>query len=268
MSIIGSLIGAGASLLGGVLSSSSKKKQAQQQYENDIRARNEQREYDRGTYDRLVVDAERAGFNPLTALRNGGGAYYNASSAAAPLSRQATAGVGSEIGNSLQTIGANWLVNFDPHADAVREQGARLIDAQIANLNASTAELTQRHAVTARGNGALSNGRQSDVDQMLKEPPNPARFGGVLTPEIGTPEATNPWPRDWGLIIDPNQGNAEQFEDRYGEFLGSIIGSGVTIYKDGKANILPALKNLPPPPLPDWMLYGNSNKRPRLKPPR
>lgn len=243
------LIGAGASLIGSIFGSKSKKQETTTTSHVDYR--------------RMVREAEAAGFNPLTALRNGGAAGFSVSTSttpAAPLSARLADGVQSGVNAFLQ--------NFDPHADTAREQQARLIDAQVRNLNASTAELTARHAVTARGNGALANRGQSDVDQMLKEPPNPARFGGVLTPEIGTPEATNPWPRDWGLIIDPNTANAEQYEDRYGEFLGSIIGSGVTLYKDGKANILPALKNLPPPPLPDWLLYGNSNKRPRLKPPR
>lgn len=249
MSIIGSLIGAGASLLGGVLSSSSKKKQAQQQYENDIRGRNEQREYDRGTYDRLVVDAERAGFNPLTALRNGGGAYYNASSAAAPLSRQATAGVGSEIGNSLQTIGANWLVNFDPHADAAREQGARLIDAQIANLNASTAEFTQRHAMTTRNSGALSKKLGAAVT------------GLPIDPEEGETSVTNPWQT---AVVDPNIRDAGNFEQRYGDSeIAQMLYGAYVGYNDYMANA--KIRMQPYLSAVDKAAKGNENRKSRIK---
>lgn len=131
------LIGAGATLIGGLFGSGSKKQETTTTSHVD--------------YKRMVRDAEAAGFNPLTALRNGGAAGFSVSTSttpAAPLSARIADGVSSGVNAFLQ--------NFDPHADKQREQGSRLIDAQIRNLNASTAELTQRHAVRTAGNGVLS----------------------------------------------------------------------------------------------------------------
>lgn len=131
------LIGAGASILGSVFGSKSKKQETTTTSHVDYR--------------RMVRDAEAAGFNPLTAIRNGGFAGFsvtNSTTPAAPLSARIADGVSSGVQAFLQ--------NYDPHADAAREQGSKLIEAQIANLNASTAELTQRHVTTGKGTAALS----------------------------------------------------------------------------------------------------------------
>lgn len=138
------LIGAGASILGSVFGSGSKKQQTTTTSHVD--------------YKRMVRDAEAAGFNPLTALRNGGAAGFSVSTSstpATPLSARLADGVSSGVNAFLQ--------NYDPHADAAREQGSKLIEAQIANLNASTAELTQRHFTSARGAAALSKGAAGRV---------------------------------------------------------------------------------------------------------
>lgn len=156
--IIGALIGAATSIGGAVLSSSSAKKQAKQQFKNDqaaaalqrqydIADRDEARAYARGSLKRLVEDAEAAGFNPLTVLRNGGAAGYGSADAYAPLSRmnvpvqQATPGLGSFLGQSMSDIGSKILA--DPYQFDRSEAEIRLVNAQIANLNASTAA-TQR----------------------------------------------------------------------------------------------------------------------------
>lgn len=104
----------------------------------------ETREYSRQVYSQLVEDAEKAGFNPLTALRNGGGASYNSAAGLAPLSsttvtRQAPtkqAVGGTPLGDAVSGIG-DFMANFDPHADTKREQEYRLVESQISALNAS-----------------------------------------------------------------------------------------------------------------------------------
>lgn len=146
------LIGAGASLIGSLFGGGSKKTTTTSRVD----------------YKRMVRDAEAAGFNPLTALRNGGAAGFSVSTSttpAAPLSARLADGVAGGVNAFLQ--------NFDPHADSQREERSRLIEAQVNNLNASTAELTQRHAVTGRGSAALS-GKAAVTSVML----DGYRYGG------------------------------------------------------------------------------------------
>ncbi|MCZ7500839.1 hypothetical protein [Agrobacterium sp. ST15.13.015] len=105
----------------------------------DLEDRDEAREYSRDVYKNLVIDAEEAGFNPLTALRNGGGANYNAAAAFAPLSRKAPvkqAVGGSVAGDAFDALG-DFITDFDPFKDQKREQEYRLIESQISALNAS-----------------------------------------------------------------------------------------------------------------------------------
>lgn len=118
------LIGAGTSLLGGLFGRSKEKRERRQALED--------REYARGHYKRLVKDASAAGFNPLTALRNGGGAGYASSSA--PI---LSSGGPDPMQTALSQVG-NYIANFDPHADTAREKSYALLDAQIRNLNASS----------------------------------------------------------------------------------------------------------------------------------
>lgn len=121
----------GSKLIGGVLEKNSQRKAADRQYRNDIAARDEQRAYDRGALQRLVVDAEAAGFNPLTVLRNGGTSYQNSG---APLLSRREVG-GSPVGDAFNAAG-DFLRDFDPYADQKREQEYRLIESQISSLNA------------------------------------------------------------------------------------------------------------------------------------
>lgn len=77
-------------------------------------------------YKRMVRDAEAAGFNPLTALRNGGAAGFTS-----------TTTPGSGLSGALSAMG-DFLTNFDPMADRRREKEFALLDAQVRNLDAET----------------------------------------------------------------------------------------------------------------------------------
>lgn len=63
MDIFGGLLSAGASLIGGLFGGGSKKQETTTTNHVDYR--------------RMVSEAEAAGFNPLTALRNGGAAGFS-----------------------------------------------------------------------------------------------------------------------------------------------------------------------------------------------
>lgn len=181
-----------------------------QQREWDIEDRDEAREYSRQVYSHLVEDAEAAGFNPLTALRNGGGANYNAAAGFAPLSRKAPvqqAVGGSPVGDALTGFG-DFLSNFDPFKDQKREQEYRLVESQIAALNASAL------SNVPRGLGSFASG---DFERR------PSRGAAVLSkaaPGTGAGdngEILNMW-TDWkdrnGNIVslpNPNLPESEQF---------------------------------------------------------
>jgi len=145
---------AGLGLVGGAMQQSAADSRAEKQYQNDMEAarlqrqwqledRDEARTYSRQVLGQLVTDAEAAGFNPLSVLRNGGASNYNAAAGFAPLSRQAPvkqeAGdyMGAAVANAGQSVG-DFLKDFDPFRDNKREQESRLIESQIASLNAST----------------------------------------------------------------------------------------------------------------------------------
>lgn len=150
----------------------------------------ESRAYSRGELGRLVQDAQKAGFNPLTVLRNGGGAGYSAGAgfsplssgamtsssltsgalSATPLSRQAPveqAVGGSPVGDAISQFGRDFMSSFDPFADDKREQEYRLVESQIASYNAGALSMSAPPAVQSYPS--------SDYDQR------PTRKAAVLS---------------------------------------------------------------------------------------
>ncbi|UIB81418.1 hypothetical protein [Flyfo microvirus Tbat2_105] len=189
----------------------------------------ETREYSRMALSHLVEDAEAAGFNPLTALRSGAGGNYNAAAGLAPLSatpltrtapvKQAVGG--SAAGDIISGIG-DFISNFDPFADQKREQEYRLVESQIAALNASAL------SNVPRGAGSFATGgverRVSGQGAALSKLGQPS----VWTP--GDVNVTNPFQTE---PVDKNWSDAATWEQRYGE-PGSWIGGAVV----GGADIL------------------------------
>lgn len=96
----------------------------------------------------MVREAEAAGFNPLTALRNGGAAGFSTSTTTVPgLSGGEIIGQGlSQFANNV----GNFLADFDPMADQKKEAEYQLVQAQIKNLNASSSAM-ERQALGAPG---------------------------------------------------------------------------------------------------------------------
>lgn len=173
----GALISAGASLLGGLFGKS------KQETSNRI------------DYKQMVKDAEAAGFNPLTALRNGGSAGYMQTSHPALSS-------GAYIADAIGQFGSA-LASIDPMAEARAKLEDDLRKAQIANLNADTA---------AR-NRASIGGVPTSVGRSTSVTLNPAlAVGGA--PEAGDRTVTNPW---LGGRVSPAVLDAEVFEARYGD---------------------------------------------------
>ena len=163
----------------------------------------------------MVREAEAAGFNPLTALRNGGAAGFSVSTTpAAPLSARLADGIAGGVNAFLQ--------NFDPHADAAREKGFALIDAQIRNLNASSGAI---FPPPPAGFHNLETRRSGGGGQLSAE--LPASAGAPRTPTVEDPTLTNPFPTTSGLHVNPGWPDAAAAEERWGDLGGSIYGLGI-----------------------------------------
>lgn len=188
----------------------------------------------RVNYQQMVADAEAAGFNPLTVLRNGGAAGYM-QTAHPGLSS------GEVIGQALGHVG-NFLADFDPYADDKRELESRLAEAQIANLNASTATMFPP-APGKPGSFSVPSWAAANTEQRPSgkagrlSAPLPASAGAPQTPTVEAPTVTNPNPVSSGLFVDPDQPDAEMYETRYGdsEFWNFWDGTKIR-FKDWKYN--------------------------------
>lgn len=199
--------------------------------------RDEARTYSRQVLSNLVTDAEAAGFNPLSILRNGGASNYNAAAGFAPLSRAApvrqapeTVVASGDIGAGVSRIG-DFLANFDPLADDKREQESRLIESQIAALNAGGLSGVKH----GRGNFASGD---FDRTASAKSGNLSAVTGKPVPFKANEAQVTNPW--KW-FNVNPNAADGSSYEDRYGEVGGAALGL-TTLLADVGQNVWDAGK--------------------------
>nr|WIE89593.1 hypothetical protein P9270_018715 [Mesorhizobium sp. WSM4875] len=152
----------------------------------------------------MVRDAEAAGFNPLTALRNGGAAGFTS-----------TTTPGSGVGAALSAAG-NFFQNFDPMADQRREKEFALLDAQVRNLNAETGYYMTRPTASGPVKANSGTAAISAAPQAI-EP-------GKLT-------ATNAL-QGVGGVVDPSKPDADSWESRYsdaGGWIGGLVNAGADL---------------------------------------
>lgn len=212
--MLGALITAGAGLLSSLFGSKSKKETTTNTVD----------------YARMVRDAEAAGFNPLTALRNGGAAGFTTSTTGATP-------FGARLADGVAGAAQDFFANFDPFADKRKEQEARLVEAQIANLGASTAQMNRvglgSVPTYTAGQQKRKFGSTVAKGQTFKSVADalPASAGDPQTPTVEKPTVTNPYPTDSGIRINANMPDAATYEQRYGE-PGSWGGGLVTFGGD------------------------------------
>lgn len=214
--VTSALISSGASLLGGLFGGGKKK--------------TTKREVD---YKKLVKNAQAAGFNPLTALRNGGAAGFAQTTDPGLSSSMFLA---DAIGNVGSAMAEAPLRQRQKERENLRDE---LIRAQIDNTNAQTRFANQPrvdyvNSVENRGptNPSLVNGESGagssgtgysagvDITQSPERMEAPSLiFSGSHVPyDLGT-------------------SNTEEAEQRYGDIVGTAWGVG-TAYNDlGKTPI-------------------------------
>ncbi len=193
----GQIIGAGVS---GLLGLFGKKKEKKQETTTRI------------NYGEMVADARAAGFNPLTALRNGGSAGFTTTTA--PTVSQLPEALSNFGGVLGQALGDK----LDPILAKKREPDTALLSMQISDRAANapgglfqprtyTGTKVSRQLVPRLG--ATSHKQTASV---------PGAFKSDMGYDEGKkPSVTNPYPK--GAEPDPNTPNASDIEDRLGDDL-------------------------------------------------
>lgn len=119
----GPIIGAGVSILGSLFGKDDEEQVTRTEVD----------------YVKMAESAERAGFNPLTAIRNGGSAGFTTTH------HPALSSAGG-FGEAFATLG-NALMSFDARADERAEMEQKLMQAQIDSLNRSGAAASRSFAM-------------------------------------------------------------------------------------------------------------------------
>lgn len=168
-------------------------------------------------YKRMVREAEAAGFNPLTAIRNGGSAGFTTTS---------TPGLSaaSAIGEAMGSVG-NFMANYDPMADKKRELEYAIQQAQLEALQMDTSLKRKASIGGVPVRTAGTSGRTAGKGV-------PAGLG-VLTPETQTPQRTNPFPSWLPAEVNPWSPDMQNWEDHFGDNeIMSMAGSALQIGSD------------------------------------
>lgn len=202
-------LSAGASLLGGFLGRKSQKRQAARQRKWFVQDRehNEAREDSR--LQRLVKDAQAAGYNPLTALRGGapaGTAMTHMPALSTDVFANAVAGAGNALATGIQA-----MFDYDPLDEDRAQLELDLMRAQTRQINQETMRIAG--APTASGSRYQSGGGYAD-----------GRLGETSHPEIGRTSVTNPHNPSSGWRVNPDYLDAQAFEDRYGDIVQQFAG--------------------------------------------
>lgn len=262
--MLGALISAGGSILGGLLGGEERqnsrgrsKSKTRSTTTNDVHLR------------RMVRTAERNGFNPLTLLRAGGLAAFTdttttgtsktrsrsrgSSSSSTPLGA-GIAGAASAIGGALdsgpsmesQSAANAWATPANAPIPATNPRAEmNLLQAQLGGVQHGTLGTQPSVPVSST----------FTANPVLSSNPAVGSDGTAMQPTYEAPEIMNPFPKDTGLKVDPGAPNASAFAERYGE-PGDWLGGVYLGWRDLKYNVLEANKD----PLGDAQRYGAYQK--------
>lgn len=176
-------------------------------------------------YKQMVKDAEAAGFNPLTVLRNGASAGYTSQVQHPALS--------SSFGDVIAS-GLNAFATYDPMTDKRADLEYQVVQEQLKQLQQKTRQERKSFDVptyTGTSTRASGGGFSASSPSVSSNP------GGV----------TNPWE---GSILGPymtvNSGiqDAEKSETRYSDIISNVFGVGV-LGADLYASAMRAAENSP-----------------------
>lgn len=186
-------------------------------------------------YVAMARAAEKAGFNPLTVLRNGGSAGFTTTT------HPALSNEGGGWGAAMQTIGSA-IMSFDPRADERAELEQQLLKAQIGQINRSggaSQRLWSMDVPVATGSSISVSPARGGAGGGNGAIVMPTPTGSGASDRL----ATNPYDTNSGIGIDPNTPDAAAATNRYGE-IGEIIFGVHAAMRDWEIN-------RKPPPITD-----------------
>lgn len=202
--MLGELISAGAGLLGSLFG---KKKQ---KTESSV------------DYVKMAASAQAAGFNPLTAIRNGGSAGFTTtvgpSISALP---EALGNLGGILGGALEN-------KLDPLAQKKRQYDTALVDYQLRQLKEGPKAVS----------GTLYPGGTFQGTKVTRRSPTMSTSSKVASYlDEQKPTHTNPWAFTDGIIeASPNRVDGAAYEDAYGDFVGGVLGGVIPLAHDAWHN--------------------------------
>lgn len=218
MDPVSALITGGLGLVGGLFGSKKSKQPEKTVVENHV------------DYQRMVTEAEAAGFNPLTALRNGGAAGYSVSTQSHP----GLSNSNEMIGEAFNTVGRVFQAYQDGKVeDEQNKLQEKLVNAQLANIQADTAlKMRSFDVPTATGRPYKSGGAEMSLTPTAS-PATMAAFdyavnGAGREFADGNNTVTNPVSLDndfWK--VNPRRPDAQAVENRYGD--NELVSSGSSI---------------------------------------
>lgn len=217
--MIGALITAGASLLGGLFGSKKKKETTKTETVSKV------------DYKAMREGAEAEGFNPLTALRNGGSAGFSSSTSTT------TSPTVSSMPGALASIGGILGEAFEKKIDPLeakkRQLDTALVDYQLRQLKQGpTAALYPGSTYTGtKVNRQLVAGLGPSVGKVAASPAtrdNPRGYQqqpAQQTMLFG--DKPGAWWQHHPLVPD-----MATFEDVYGDEVGQVIGAPIKLAMD------------------------------------
>lgn len=238
--MIGPIIGAVGSILGGALGGRTKQKGRSRSTSSSVSTSHSRNKVRLG---QMVAAAERHGFNPLTFLRSGGlAAFTDTTTTSASKGKsfskskggsQSSAPLGAGIAQAAQIIGGAVENGPSPQSGATRDAWAAGPVGAKAEMDLVNSQLAQVKP------GAFGDQPQHRASQVYKKD-KPALGqevydGSPMVPEKENSEITNPYPADWGLRVDPLVPNGGT---RYQGEIAENIGDAVTAYRDLKFNVV------------------------------
>lgn len=199
------ILGAGASLLGGIFGGGSKTETHESVSQNTV------------NFKKLVRDSTAAGFNPLTVVRNGGmGGYVRTYSKG---SGKSSGGGGASIGAGIADAVGQIAPLFGPgmgRVDPIKVKNkttgaiSPLVSQQLrgSTLRAGSVVVAPRQTAL-RGPRTVANPAKTRLAPYLDD-------GKLTNTDVG--KQTVWWESD------PNRVDGAQYEDAYGEFVGGVLG--------------------------------------------
>lgn len=242
--MLGALIGATGSILGGLLGGETSQRTREK---TKSKSRTRSTSTSDANLGRLVRDAERNGFNPLTVLRSGGLSAYSTvnnsgysvtkSNSRGKNNSSSSAPLGAGIAGAFQTIGGAMADSGpSPESGAAADawQGLRYANDPVA-AKSQEFDLVQAQLRDARVGAVSEDGGNPTVPASstyyTRTPAlkmSGGSDGGSMQPTFEAPTVTNPWPTRSGIKVNPNVPDVSAFEERYGEseIMSTIAGAG------------------------------------------